>query len=84
MSEENISSAFSFSDLLGLTLTEKSKNDKLIKTWKTNTSGDIQFENKEKQIAIQEEYETYGTERKKRLVKRTFYKKPDGKSIAYS
>lgn len=64
MSEEIVNSAFSFSDLLGLTLREKSKNNKFIKTWKINTNNiesEIQNEEETNQenssIAISEEYE---------------------------
>ena len=90
MSEEIISSAYSFFNLPeNLEIIEEEKEGKFIKAWRINTNtNEKQFtkeENQEdSQIAIQEEYETYGTEGEKRLIKRTFYKKPHGfPEVAY-
>lgn len=90
MSEEIISSAYSFFNLPeNLEIIEEEKEGKFIKAWRINTNtNEKQFTKEESQedsqIAIQEEYETYGTEGEKRLIKRTFYKKPHGfPEVAY-
>lgn len=93
MSEEVINSAFSFSDLLGLTPTgELDIDGKFIKTWKINANlpeNEAQLEEEiaqeDSQIAIKEEYEIYGKQRPQniRLKKRTFYNKNDPTKIEY-
>ena len=97
MSENNkdiIESAFSFSDIKDIEPKEKQDGSKFIRTWQINANiieNEAQIEKEEEEInqedipiAIQEEYETYDTEGEKRLIKRTFYKKPNGfPEVAY-